>query len=85
MKSALRKVFKQGSQADHLQMAQVCENQGVGFQPMVVESTGAWSTSVSHTLRLLARATAAREGKDAASCYSYRQNYGNEKKVRRRS
>ena len=57
--------------ADHLQTAQVCENQGVRFQPMVVESTGAWSTSASHTLRLLARATAAREGEDAASCYTH--------------
>jgi hypothetical protein len=38
---------------------------------MVVESTGAWSTSASHTLRLLARATAAREGEDAASCYTH--------------
>ena len=57
--------------ADHLQTAQVCENQGIRFQPMVVESTGAWSTSASHTLRLLARATAAREGEDAASCYTH--------------
>jgi len=54
--------------AAHLRTAQLCENQGVRFQPLVVESTGAWSTSASHNLRLLARATAAREGEDATAC-----------------
>ena len=54
--------------AAHLRTAQLCESQGVRFQPLVVESTGAWSTSASHNLQLLARATAAREGEDATAC-----------------
>eukprot|EP00435_Cladocopium_sp_Y103_P030454 s4292_g7.t1 len=56
--------------ANHLNTAQLCESQGVRFQPLVVESTGAWSRSASHTLQLFARATAAREGEDAAACFT---------------
>ena len=40
--------------AAHDRTAQLCGNQGVRFQPLVFESAGAWSTSASHNLRLLA-------------------------------
>eukprot|EP00435_Cladocopium_sp_Y103_P018208 s4375_g4.t1 len=49
--------------ANHLNTAQ-------RFQPLVVESTGAWSRPAAHTLQLFARATAAREGEDAAACFT---------------
>eukprot|EP00435_Cladocopium_sp_Y103_P009537 s556_g2.t1 len=56
--------------ANHLNTAQVCECQGVRFQPMVVESTGAWSSLASHTLQIVARAAAAREGEEPAAYFS---------------
>eukprot|EP00435_Cladocopium_sp_Y103_P051509 s718_g16.t1 len=45
---------------EHLQTGQVCSAQGVHFQPMVVESTGAWAPAATRVLWLLARA----EGED---------------------
>ena len=56
--------------AAHLNTAQICESQGVRFLPLVVESTGAWSSLASHTLQLVARAAAAREGEEPAAYFS---------------
>ena len=48
--------------AQHLQTATACEEQGVRFQPMVFESTGAFDISTGQVLQQLARAVAARAG-----------------------
>ena len=49
----------------HLHTADVCASQGVKFQPMVLESTGAWEASASRVLWDMARAVATREGEAA--------------------
>ena len=55
--------------AQHLQTAAACEGQGVRFQPMVFESTGAFDASTGQVLQQLARAIAARAGGDASELY----------------
>lgn len=52
--------------AQRLQTAIVCERQGVRFQPVVFESTGAFDAATGHVLQQLARAVAARAGGDAS-------------------
>ena len=51
--------------ASHLNTAQECSRQGVRFQPMVAESTGAWDATAGRVLWTVARAAAARETLDA--------------------
>ena len=48
------------TKATHLNTAAACEQQGVKFVPLVVESTGAWDPSASRVLQVISRATAAR-------------------------
>ena len=55
--------------AQHLQTAAACEGQGVRFQPMVFESTGAFDTSTGQVLQQLARAVAARAGGDTSELH----------------
>ncbi|CAL1135152.1 unnamed protein product [Cladocopium goreaui] len=55
--------------AQHLQTAAACEGQGVRFQPMVFESTGAFDASTGQVLQQLARAVAARAGGDASELH----------------
>ncbi|CAE6916367.1 unnamed protein product [Symbiodinium natans] len=53
--------------ASHHDTAAVCTVQGVKFIPMVAETTGAWDKGAARVLRLIAAATAAREGGDCAA------------------
>ncbi|CAE8721897.1 unnamed protein product [Polarella glacialis] len=46
-----------------------CLAAGVGFQPMVVESTGAWSTEAAAVLWQLAKVSAARSGREAKTVH----------------
>ena len=48
----------------------LCSEQGVHFQPMVAETTGAWDKTASHVLHIVAAAVAAREGGAVADLYS---------------
>ncbi|CAE7257961.1 unnamed protein product [Symbiodinium microadriaticum] len=57
------------TKADHLQTARVCAEQGVRFQPMVVECTGAWDKAAAKVLWEIARAVAAREGADGQALH----------------
>ena len=58
------------TKATHLNTAAACEQQGVKFVPLVVESTGAWDPSASRVLQVISRATAARLGADAAAMHA---------------
>ena len=55
---------------NHQHTAQLCADQGVRFLPLVSESTGAWDTAASRTLRVIASAVAAREGQVGSSVYT---------------
>ena len=55
--------------AQHLNTATVCSGQGVRFQPLVFESTGAFDTDTGQVLAQLARAVAARSGEDPADLH----------------
>jgi hypothetical protein len=48
----------------YLDTEAACQASGVGFQPMVVETTGAWSPEASKVLWLLAKAEATRSGRE---------------------
>ena len=48
--------------ASHLNTARTCTGQGVRFQPLVAESTGAWEPIAAKFLCRVARAAALREG-----------------------
>ena len=52
-----------------LQTARACAEQGVRFQPMVVECTGAWDKAAAKVLWEIARAVAAREGADGQALH----------------
>lgn len=52
-----------------LNTATVCSGQGVHFQPLVFESTGAFDTDTGQVLAQLARAVAARSGEDPADLH----------------
>ena len=54
------------TKAAHLGTARVCAEQGVSFQPLVVEATGAWETQAAKFLLHLARAAAARMTEEAS-------------------
>ena len=47
----------------------LCAQQGVRFQPMVAETTGAWDRDAGKVLHHVARAAAAREGADPAALH----------------
>jgi hypothetical protein len=47
-----------------LNTAQTCEDAGVVFVPMVVESTGEWDSGAAIVLKHIARAVAARQGEE---------------------
>ena len=49
---------------DYKDTAAVCASNGVTFQPMVVESSGAWSAEALAVLRKLANAAGIRTGKE---------------------
>ena len=51
-------------------MAQVCENQGVVFVPMVMEATGTWDKSAAIVLQHIVRAVAARAVEETAHIHS---------------
>ena len=46
----------------HLDTAAACHQQGLTFEPLVVETTGAWEPAAAAFLRQVAKAAAAREG-----------------------
>ena len=54
---------------DYLGTERACLDQGVRFMPMVCETSGAWAPEAVETLRLLAKAAAARSGKLSATVY----------------
>ena len=56
--------------ATHQDTGRLCSEQGVHFQPMVAETTGAWDKTASHVLHIVAAAVAAREGAAVADLYS---------------
>lgn len=47
---------------DHLRTQESCTTQGIRFQPMVCETTGAWSTEAMEVLQLICKTAAARTG-----------------------
>ena len=54
----------------HLDTARLCKEQGVKFQPMVCEATGAWSQEARAILRNISQAAAARLEEDAGSLHT---------------
>ena len=47
---------------DHLGTQETCESQGIRFQPMVCETSGAWAPEALEVLQLLCKAAAAQTG-----------------------
>ena len=70
--------------ASDLNTAQTCASQGVRFQPLVAESTGAWEPAAAKLLARIARAAALPEGVTAAGlqellqelCVASRSSHG---------
>ena len=71
--------------SSHLHTAQTCASQGVRFQPLVAENTGAWEPGAAKLLARVARAAALREGVAAAAlqdqllqelCVAIRSSHG---------
>ena len=58
------------SKEAYLDTARVCAAQGVAFQPMVLESTGAWEKGSGKILWHIARAVAVSEGAKPATMHS---------------
>ena len=54
------------SKRNYKNTALECESQGVLFQPMVLETTGAWSVEALAVLKSLAKAAGLRSGRDAS-------------------
>ena len=52
----------------HLDTARLCSEVGVEFQPMVCETTGAWSPEAFFVLKQLSRTAASLTGRDEDAC-----------------
>ena len=60
---AAAKAYSQ-SKRDHQGTQDACDAQGIRFQPMVCETSGAWSTEALEVLQLIAKAAASHTGSD---------------------
>eukprot|EP00435_Cladocopium_sp_Y103_P024653 s1193_g6.t1 len=56
--------------ATHQDTGRLCSEQGIDFQPTVVETTGAWDKTASHVLHIVAAAVAARERATVADLHN---------------
>ena len=54
----------------HLDTARVCSQQGVRFQPLVAEASGAWSREAASVLLLISQAVAARQGDESSAVHA---------------
>eukprot|EP00435_Cladocopium_sp_Y103_P075266 s109_g55.t1 len=59
-----------GLKATHQDTGRLCSEQGIHFQPVVVETIGAWGKTASHVLHIVAATVAAREGAAVADLHS---------------
>jgi hypothetical protein len=60
---AAAKAYSQ-TKRGHLNTQEACEAQGIRFQPMVCETTGAWAPEALEVLQLICKAAASHTGTD---------------------